>query len=215
MNYVQRLIAPLFRREAQKHLLTGNRKKALALFQMLYNWSPSAENQFNLALCLLNLRHYDEACVLLQSIHDRLPDQLFAGITYAQCLLLAKRFEDANQIYHKLLEANSSNHTLPLLITLCNDTVGRDKYVTSLDLQFQASLLQDDKQYQTALDMLQTAAGLTPDDAALHNNLGALKLKLKYPPEAVMADFAKAMELNPGNDCYRRNYRRVWQRIKK
>ncbi|MFO7659590.1 MAG: hypothetical protein R6V77_01645, partial [Candidatus Cloacimonadaceae bacterium] len=64
-------------------------------------------------------------------------------------------------------------------------------------------------------ELLQKAAGLTPDDAALHNNLGALKLKLKYPLKDVMADFYKAMHLSPDNDRYKRNYRRVWQKSKK
>lgn len=215
MNFVQKLLTPLFRRVAQHHLLKGNRRKALVLFQMLDKWSPQPENKFNLALCLLNLRSYAEACLLLQPIVDKLPDQLFAGITYAQGLILLKRFEDAAQVYHQLLDKHPNNHLLPVLIALLQDPVARDKYATSLDLQFLASLQQEQKQYQTALQTLQSAILLTPDEAALHNNLGALQLKLKFPPEDVMPSFARAMELSPDNERYQRNYRRVWQKVKK
>ena len=144
-----------------------------------------------------------------------MPNQLFAGITYGQCLMLAKRFTDAENLYNQLLETNPENNLLKLLLVLSQDPVGRDKFASSLDLQFQASILQEQNKPQAALDLLQKAAGLTPDDAALHNNLGALKLKLKYPLKEVMADFPQAMHLSPDNDRYKRNYRKVWQKSQK
>jgi tetratricopeptide (TPR) repeat protein len=215
MNFLQRLIHPLVRLEAQKHLLYGNRKKALSMFSMLCRWSPTPENQFNLALCYMNLREYDKAIELLQPIHKLIPDQLFAGITYAQCLMLAKRFSEAEEIYQSLYSINPENSLLKLLVALVQDPVGRDKYVSSLDFQYQASLLQEEKQLPEALELLHKAAELTPEDAALQNNLGALKLKLKYPLAEVMANFAKAMQLNPESDRYKRNYRKVWQKNQK
>ncbi len=215
MSVITNFIINLLRKDAQRHLLYGSRKKALALFQRIYNLSPTIENQFSLGLCLMNLRRYAEAAALMQPIQDKLPDQVFAGTTYAQCLLLSRRFEDSLQVYQRLNEQNPGKHTLPLMLNLLSDPIERDKVATSLDLQLQASLLQEEKQYQTALDMLQTASGLTPDDAVLHNNIGSLKLKLKYAPEEIMKDFARAMSLNPENDQFKRNYRKVWQKIKK
>jgi tetratricopeptide (TPR) repeat protein len=215
LNYLKKLISPLFRRQAQQHLLYGKRHKALALFQLLYNWDATPENQFSLALCYMNLRDYQQACQLLQPIHDKIPDQLFAGITYAQCLLLSREYQAAHAIYQKLSDLNPQNQLLAMLITLSLDPVGRDKYVTSLDFQYQASILEEQKQPEQALELLKQALTLTPEDAALQNNLGALKLKLKYPIEEVMAAFARAMELNPENDRYKRNYRSVWQKNKR
>jgi len=215
MNFVQRLILPLFRREAQRHLLYGKRRKALTLFDLLCRWSDTPENRFNLALAKMNLRDYEQAIELLQSIHEQYPDQHFAGITYAQCLLLAKRFSEAEEVYHHLLKANPENNLIKTMQTLIQDPVNRDRFASSLDLQFQASLLQEDNQPEAALELLQKAIGLTPDDAALHNNLGALKLKLKHPLKEVMEAFSKAMQLNPDNERYRRNYRKVWQRKQK
>jgi tetratricopeptide (TPR) repeat protein len=215
MNFIQKLIHPLFRIEAQRHLLYGKRRRALALFNLLCKWSPSPENQFNLALCKMNLREYAEAIELLQPIHRLIPDQMFAGITYAQCLMLAKRFTEAEEVYAHLLSVNPDNNLLKLLTTLAQDPVGRDKFVTSLDYQYQASLLQEEKQPQAALDLLKKAMELTPEDAALHNNLGALMLKLKYPIAEVMAAFSRAMQLSPDNDRFKRNYRKVWQRNQK
>jgi len=185
------------------------------LFEMLCRWSDTPENRFNLALAKMNLRAYKEAIELLEPIHTQLPDQLFAGITFAQCLMLAKRFSEAEKVYEHLLDVNPQNSLLQTLHALSQDTAGRDKFASSLDLQFQASILEEQKEHQKALQLLLTAAGLTPDDAALHNNIGALKLKLKYPLNEVMADFAKAMQLSPDNDRYKRNYRRVWQKSKK
>ena len=212
MNFVQRLILPLFRKEAQRHLLYGKRRKALALFSTLYQWAPTTENQFNLALCRMNLREYEPAIDLLQPVHNLIPDQLFAGITYAQCLMLAKRFKEAEEVYQRLFSINPENNLLKLLITLAQDPVGRDKYVSSLDFQYQASLLQEEKQLKESLDLLLKAVELTPEDAALHNNIGALKLKLKYPLQEVMTCFAIAMKLSPDSDRYKRNYRKVWQK---
>jgi len=215
MNFLQRLIHPLFRIEAQRHLLYGKRRRALALFNILCRWSPTPENQFNLALCKMNLREYEQAIELLEPIHKLIPDQLFAGITYAQCLMLAKRFTEAEEVYSHLLSFNPENSLLKLLAALSKDPVGRDKFVTSLDYQYQASLLQEAKQPQAALDLLKKAVELTPEDAALQNNMGVLMLKLKYPIADVMAAFAKAMELSPDNDRFKRNYRKVWQRSQK
>lgn len=205
----------MLRTAAQKHLLYGKRKRALFWFEMLCRWSDTPENRFNLALAKMNLRAYKEAIELLEPIHTQLPDQLFAGITFAQCLMLAKRFSEAEKVYEHLLDVNPQNSLLQTLHALSQDTAGRDKFASSLDLQFQASILEEQKEHQKALQLLLTAAGLTPDDAALHNNIGALKLKLKYPLNEVMADFAKAMQLSPDNDRYKRNYRRVWQKSKK
>ncbi len=205
----------MLRTAAQKHLLYGKRKRALFWFEMLCRWSDTPENRFNLALAKMNLRAYKEAAELLEPIHTQLPDQLFAGITFAQCLMLAKRFSEAEKVYEHLLDVNPQNSLLQTLHALSQDTAGRDKFASSLDLQFQASILEEQKEHQKALQLLLTAAGLTPDDAALHNNIGALKLKLKYPLNEVMADFAKAMQLSPDNDRYKRNYRRVWQKSKK
>lgn len=215
MNAIKKILQPIFRTAAQKHLLYGKRKRALVLFEMLCRWSDTPENRFNLALAKMNLRAYKEAIELLEPIHTQLPDQLFAGITFAQCLMLAKRFSDAEKIYEHLLDVNPQNSLLSTLHMLSRDPVGRDKFASSLDLQFQASILEEQNDHQTALQLLLTAAGLTPDDAALHNNIGAIKLKLKYPLNEVMADFAKAMQLSPDNDRYKRNYRRVWQKSKK
>ena len=185
------------------------------MFDKLYRWSDTPENRFNLALAKMNLRNYDEAIKLLEPIHSQLPNQLFAGITYAQCLMLAKRFSDAEKVYSSLLDFSPENKLLKTLDALSQDPVGRDKFASSLDLQFQASILEEQNRHKEALEMLQTAAGLTTDDAALHNNIGALKLKLKYPLNEIMADFSRAMHLSPDNDRYKRNYRRVWQKSKK
>lgn len=215
MNIFKRLLIPVLRRTAQGHLLYGRRHRALVIFEKLYKWSPTPDNQFSLALCHMNLCEYDQAIELLEPIHKMIPDQLFAGITYAQSLLLAKRFEDAKEVYYNLLQSNPDNNLLKKLYDLAQDPVGRDKFAISLDLQFQASLLEEENSPAEALDLLNTAVGLTPDDAALHNNIGALKLKMKFPPREVMQDFARAMQINPDNDRYKRNYRKVWQRIKK
>jgi tetratricopeptide (TPR) repeat protein len=215
MNLIQRLLLPLIRTEAQRHLLYGRRRRALQLFTMLQSWSPLPENSFNLALCHMNLRHYDQAIERLEPIYDQLPDQVFAGVTYGQCLLLAKRFEDAKTVYSKLLERHPDNNLLKGLVSLVSDPLARDRFSASLDLQLQASLKQEENRDAEALELLQKAIGLTPDDAALHNNSGALKLKLKYPLKDVMADFMTAMHLNPDNDRYKRNYRRVWQKSQK
>jgi len=215
MNILQKILHPVLRTAAQRHLLYGKRRRALAMFERLCRWSDTPENRFNLALAKMNLRDYETALELLEPIHKVLPNQLFAGITYAQCLMLAKRFSEAEKVYHQLLESNPENNLLRMLLKLSQDPIGRDKFASSLDLQFQASILEEGQNIQKALELLQTAAGLTPDDAALHNNIGALKLKLKYPQKEVMADFSKAMHLSPDNDRYKRNYRKVWQKSQK
>lgn len=180
------------------------------MFEWLCKKSDTPENRFNLALARMNLRDYEAAAELLEPIYQKLPDQLFAGITYAQCLLLMKRFDAAKDIYQTLSKTHPQNNLLKTMLALSQDTLGRDKFASSLDLQMQAALLLEDKQFEAALKLLQTAGGLTPDDAALYNNLGAVKLKLKYPVKEVMADFSKAMQLSPDNDRYKRNYRKVW-----
>jgi tetratricopeptide (TPR) repeat protein len=212
MNIAQKLIQPLFRIEAQRHLLYGKRRRALALFNILCKWSPTPDNKFNLALCMMNLREYEPAIELLEPIHKLIPNQLFAGITYAQCLMLAKHYPEAEEVYQHLSDLNPENNLLKVLLGLVHDPVGRDKFITSLDYQYQASLLQEEKHPLQALEILRKAVELTPDDAALHNNIGALKLKLKYPKAEVMADFYRAMQLSPDNDRYKRNYRKVWQK---
>jgi tetratricopeptide (TPR) repeat protein len=212
MNLLQKILAPLIRTEAQRHLLYGKRRRARTLFEMLCHWSDTPENQFNLALVNMNLRNYDRALELLEPIHNLLPDQVFAGVTYGQCLLLAKRFTEAEAVYARLLESNPDNNLLKLLLHLAQDPVGRDKFSVSLDIQYQATLLQEDKQFRPALELLQKAEGLSSEDAALHNNIGALKLKLKYPLPEIMASFSRAMQLSPDNDRYKRNYRKVWQK---
>jgi tetratricopeptide (TPR) repeat protein len=215
MNFMQRLMLPFIRTRAQKHLLYGKRKRALALFEKLFNWEPTPENRFNLALVKMNLRLYEEAIELLQAISEEYPEQHFAGITYAQSLLLAKRFPEAETEYHKLLQKHPDNALLKSMAELAKDPVGRDKFVSSLDLQFQASLLEEEHKNREALEILQKAAGLSPNDAALHNNIGALMLKLKYPLKEVMDAFSKAMQLNPDNERYRKNFRKVWQKSQK
>jgi tetratricopeptide (TPR) repeat protein len=215
MNFVQRMILPMFRTQAQRHLLYGRRRRALALFTVIHQWSPVPENSFNLALCYMNQCEYERAIEILEPIFEQLPDQLFAGVTFGQCLILAKRFEDAKSVYNRLLDTHPENNLLKGLLSLVSDPVARDKFSSSLDLQLQASLLEEESKNAEALELLQKAVGLTPDDAALYNNLGALKLKLKYPLKDVMADFYKAMHLNPDNDRYKRNYRKVWQKSQK
>lgn len=215
MNIIQRLLQPLLRTEAQRHLLYGRRKKALSLFELLCRWNDVPENRFNLALGKMNLRRYDDAIALLEPIHAQIPNQLFAGVTFGQCLLLAKRFSAAEELYQKLLETNPDSSLLRSLLAISQDPVGRDRFASSLDLQFQASLLEEERKPEEALTLLQKAVGLTPDDAALHNNLGALKLKLKHPTAQVMEEFQKAMHLSPDNDRYKRNYRRVWAKSQK
>ncbi len=215
MNIIQKLIHPVFRTAGQRHLLYGKRRKALALFEMLCRWDDTPENRFNLALGRMNMRQYDDAIALLEPIHKQLPNQLFAGVTYGQCLLLARRFEEAKALYEELLQTNPDNNLLKTLQALSRDPVSRDKFSSSLDLQFQASLLQEEGKWEEALALLQKASGLTPEDAALHNNLGAVLLKLKRPLSEVMAEFQQAMHLSPDNDRYKRNYRRVWAKSQK
>lgn len=215
MNIIQKLFHPLFRTAGQRHLLYGKRRKALSIFELLCRWSDTPENRFNLALGKMNLRQYEEAIALLEPIHKQLPNQLFAGVTFGQCLLLAKRFSEAEELYNTLLESNPDNNLLKTLQVLSRDPVSRDRFSSSLDLQFTASLLQEEGKWEEALSLLQKASGLTPDDAALHNNIGAVLLKLKRPLSEVMAEFQQAMHLSPDNDRYKRNYRRVWQRSQK
>lgn len=212
MNILKKMLITVLRKEAQKHLLYGKRHKAVAMFEMLCRWADTPENKFNLALAKMNLLAYDEALALLEPIHNQLPNQQFAGITYAQCLMLARRYSDAEQVYAELLSYNPDSGLLKLMLGLSKDPVGRDKFTTALELQYKSAISLEKGNPQQALELLQQAESLTPDDAALHNNLGALKLKLKYPIADVMAEFAKAMQLSPDNDQYKRNYRKVWQK---
>ncbi len=215
MNVVQKLLMPFFRSAGQRQLLYGRRRRALSVFERLCRWADTPENLFNLALAKMNLRDYEGAITLLEPIRKQLPDQVFAGITYGQCLLLARRWADAEAAYQEMADAHPDNKLVRSLSELSRDPVARDKFSASLDLQFQASLRQEEGQYEEALALLQKAAGLTPEDAALFNNLGAVKLKLKYPNREVLADFAQAMRLNSNNDRYQRNYRKAWQSGKK
>jgi tetratricopeptide (TPR) repeat protein len=215
MNIFRRLLLSAIRKEGQRQLLYGKRHQALSLFEMLCRWANTPENRFNLALAKMNLLAFTEALIILEPIHKQLPNQQFAGITYAQCLMLARRFDEAEQVYAELLSYNPDSSLLKMMHSLSQDPVGRDKFTTALEMQYKSSILLEKGKPQEALELIQQALGLTPDDAALHNNLGALKLKLNYPIEEVMADFAKAMQLSPDNDQYKRNYRKVWQKSKK
>ncbi|HOD18380.1 MAG TPA: tetratricopeptide repeat protein [Candidatus Cloacimonadota bacterium] len=212
MNLYQKLMLPILRTRGQRQLLTGSRKKALAIFEKLCRWSDKPENRFNLALVKMNLRDYQGALEILANIYKLLPDQVFAGLTYGQCLLLAKEWDEAEKVYSELLALHPENNLLKMMSELAKDPVAGDKFTASLDLQFQANLLEEGKKYREALELLTKAVGLTPEDAALHNNLGALKLKLKYPMQDVLSEFSKAMQLNPEKDVYKRNYRKAWQK---
>jgi len=114
-----------------------------------------------------------------------------------------------------LLQAHPDNNLVKSLVSLAQDPLQRDRFSASLDLQYQAALQQEAGQYMEALALLLKAVGLTQDDAPLYNNMGALKLKLKYPLKEVLADFSRAMQLSPDNDRYKRNYRKVWQKSPK
>lgn len=209
------MLSAIFRKEAQRQLVYGKRQKALALSELVLGWSDTPENRFNLALARMNLREYEKALPLLESIHTLIPDHLFAGVTYGQCLLLAKRWQEAAEVYTKLLDENPDNLLLSKLLAMSKDPVGRDRFTVSLDLQYEAAILMDNKDYSAALELLLKAVVLTPEDAALYNNIGTLKLKLKHSLPEVMQAFSRAMQLSPDNDRYKRNYRKVWQRSQK
>ena len=212
MKLLHAILIPLLRSYAQRLMLRGKSQRALAVFIRINRWQPKRENLFNLGLCHFNLRHYAEAIRHLQPVYELLPTHLFAGVSYAQCLLLDRRWDEALAIYQALAEQHPDNMLLSKMTRLCQDPVVRDKYATSLDYQYQASQLQQQKQLQPALELLRIAADLTPGDAVVHNNLGALLLSLKFPVEEAIREFGKAVELDPANDRYKRNYRKAWQK---
>ncbi len=210
IKFLRNLLLPLLRIHTQRQLLYGNHQKALRIMERLYHWSGSDEDSFNLAFCLISLRQYGQALELIEPIYRKSPGELFIGSSYAQCLLLTRQWETAKNILQSLQPAHPTDLILKKMIEVVENPVERDKYVTSLDWQFEASLQRDREEYAAALELLLKAVELTPKDAQLQNNIGAVMLRLKYPAEKAMKHFQKAMEIEPNNDTYKRNYRKAW-----
>ncbi|PKN80009.1 MAG: hypothetical protein CVU48_03675 [Candidatus Cloacimonetes bacterium HGW-Cloacimonetes-1] len=177
-------------------------------------YEPSDENAFNLALIELNLCHYQTANRIMEELRSRVTNNPMLLVSLGQSYLLLNRWDDATDAFGELTKLYPHNATFASLLSLSVDAILRDKYRMCLDLQYQASILADSGKAEEALEQLKTAADLAPQDAVLMNNIGVLMLRLKKDPKATLHYFAKAVELSPNNDNFKRTYRKVWQKQK-
>ena len=195
-------------------LAQGKREKAHRLLVAANRYEPCDENAFNLALIELNLCHYQTANRMMEELRSKVTNNPMLLVSLGQSYLLLNRWDDAIDVFGELAQLYPNNATFTSLHSLSLNAILRDKYRMCLDLQYQASILADSGKAEEALELLKTAADLSPQDAVLMNNIGVLMLRLKKDPKATLHYFAKAVELSPNSDKFKRNYRKVWQKQK-
>ena len=195
-------------------LAHGKRQKAYRLVARANRVDPSDENVFNLALIELNLCHYQSAQQIMAELRTRVTGNPMLLVSLGQSYLLLNQWDAATDTFAELAQLYPKNATFGHLLSVSQDAVMRDKYRLCIDLQYQASIQADAGNTEKALEHLITAADLAPTDATLMNNIGVLMLRLKKDQKTVLQYFGKAVELSPNNERFKRNYRKVWQKVK-
>jgi tetratricopeptide (TPR) repeat protein len=203
-----------FFRKGQKFLQKRNFSKAFYYFQKAVLLNSSAQNLFYLALTLMAQGDYREAEKYFSKVYDKFPDNELNALSFAECLLMRKKWDKAIEIYRRLVSANPQKPAYSDFLKRAEDVVERERYVKAKWLFREAETVIEEKNHKKALELLEEAFRLNPKDANIANNIGSIYFSQKKFPEAFFW-FEKAVTLSPSNRKFQKNFLFVKKNLKK
>ncbi|MCD4818446.1 MAG: tetratricopeptide repeat protein [Candidatus Cloacimonetes bacterium] len=170
--------------KGQKLLVKGKIQKAYDIFQKVILLDNSTENIFNLAISLLSLNRFSEAESYFQKIYENYPENELNMLSYADCLMLQRKWQEAIPIFRSLSENNPKNKKYQFYEQISEDVIQREKYVRSRELFNSAREELNKKHDEKALKILLEAYEYNDKNPILLNNIASLYIMKK--------DYAKA-----------------------
>ena len=187
----------------QRFLMKGNPEKAYFYFQKAVFLGGSDQVHYSMGLCLVSMNRYQEAEHFLKKAVDKFPENDLVLVTYAECMLMQRKWEQARGIFEKLCELNNSKYAKYLSVAI--DPIKRDKYVAAKESFNEAQKAINNRDFESALTLLQKAYELDNHNAYVVNNIGSVMLSLGKPLKEVYGYFEKAVVIDPDNQKFRQN----------
>lgn len=196
-------------------LSRGYPKKAYTFFEKALFSEANGANYFNMGICLMALNKHQEAAVHLQKALQFYPKNDIILLTAGENFLMLRAWEEAITCYENLTEIHPGSPKFEAYLLRAKDVVIRERYVISNE-KFAASqtyIMQ--KKYEEALQLMQEAFALNPQNAVIANNLGSLSLVMGKGETAALPYFETALNLEPSNPRFRENVTLMQKRLQK
>lgn len=208
------LLNRYYQKRGQKLLTKGHPLKAEKLFRKALMRDNSAENKFNLGLALMSSHQYEKAAKFLEKVYEEFPENMLNILSLAECYLLLGNWNEAIDLYQRLLQQQPDNKTFKKYLEIAEDAVAREKYVKSKKLLNSAVLDLDDNKDKSALKKLLEAEKYYPDNPTIIFNIGSVYILLKEYENAYKY-LEKAVSLAPNNKKFHKNFNFVKRKIRK
>lgn len=202
------------RSKGQKLLVAGKFEKAFFYFQKALLLDGSFENMYNFALCRMGMGKYAEAQNYFEKIYAEFPGNEMNLLTMAECLLMQKKWQEAIAKFQQLMKLNSRSETYQKYLSLANDEVEREKYVSSKILLSKATEALHQKKDEEALNFLIEADETFPGNANILNNIGSIYMLMKKYKNAYKY-FSEALKYDKNNQKIKNNILAARRKIKK
>lgn len=214
MSFFEDLQEKRLIKKGQKLLAKQEFEKAHSLFQKAILLNNSVENRFNLAITILSLSQYAEAEKYLADIYKTFPENKLNLLALAECVLMQRRWEEANSYYKELVALDPQNIAHMHYLKIAEDVVAREKYVKAKELFAKATIQLKRKNDRKALEILLQAHEYFPDDPVIINNIATLYIMLKDFQKAYQYA-VKAVKIKPDDPRYQNNLKVAKRKLKK
>jgi len=196
-------------RRGLKALHVSDFAKAIYHFEHALLRNTDHINYFYLAVSLIGQHKHERAVVLLEKIIDDHYEDILISSTLAECYLVLREWEKAEQLLDYLVGKFPQNTTVKYLHQLVSDPLLRDKYACGKELFFQSVASLERREIAQAIQHIEKAIELNESNSAYYFFAGYLLMQAKKEKAEVEKYIEKAVQLAPHNEVYKQHLRYV------
>ncbi|MCB5229997.1 MAG: tetratricopeptide repeat protein [Candidatus Cloacimonas sp.] len=208
------LFKDYYRTKGQKYLMKGKPERAYRYFEKALLQDSNSTNMYNFALVLLALGRRAEAKNYLSKVLEEMPNSELVLLTLADLEMQDKQWDKAEDLLTLLTEHYPNNNKYQKYLGRVKNPAARENYIKAKDLLQKASTLLTENKTKEALQSLQKAEKLDPENPYIQNNLGFFYLQLEKNPKKALTYFQRAYQLEPDNKKFQENLYSVRRQIK-
>jgi tetratricopeptide (TPR) repeat protein len=191
-------------------MLQGSKyKKAAYHFEKAILLLDSTESFFYYAVTLVSLHKHKEAIAYLERIVEKTDDNILVSTTLADCYLVVREWEKAEQLLRYLKGKYVNNIVIEQLYIISQDAILREKYAEGKECFYMALDLLDKRDMEQSFESIKRAIELDETNASYHFLAGVILMQDNQPKENLEAYFEQAVLLSPQNENFKRQLQYV------